>query len=556
MGLRKFGAQVINAFMGKVGIGTDNPTEELEVAGTVKTDEIKTDLIQSSDTSRIIVTSNTFFTNGNYLRFNVGGSINGAMELKALDTFTGRIAASRYTEFYNWGSLYAEFGATIRHEDSTYGNWFNRIATSKISPIGKSSGTPTGNNIEISGGYRLDSTPLSYVVRAGDLILKGGTVEKSDAASSGSVTSGDVYIDGGDIINEGTAQEVCGNVLIAFNSDAMVGINTNSPTQMLHVDSGAILIADNTSLANNGEILIGSQNDDGWSNIIGESSALQGSWFVGVEEEIDSEVGFGTKGADPINLVTNLQSRLSITSDGNVGIGTTSPDTKLDVNGDVTITDKIIHKGDTDTNLEFGNDSIQIQAGNGKQIIIDTDGNNRTRIQNQLHAGNYLDLSTVGNYTLHDGVSSIMKMSQFEETTRVVSGNILAKETAGEDGIGPGELVYKNTSGRWQAASATSVGEVDKMLGIALNTANDGQNLDVLIDGVLNYISGIYEQIATATPGVPLYASTTAGNITETEPSTTGNIVKVIGHNINTYVVGRTNYVLVRFNPDNSWIEL
>jgi hypothetical protein len=95
------------------------------------------------------------------------------------------------------------------------------------------------------------------------------------------------------------------------------------------------------------------------------------------------------------------------------------------------------------------------------------------------------------------------------------------------------------------------------MLGIALNTPGDDLVLDVLIDGVLNYSNTIHEQLNTpATPGVPLYASTTNGNITETEPSSTGNIVKVIGHNINAVTVGRTNVVLVRFNPDNFWIEL
>jgi hypothetical protein len=424
-----------------------------------------------------------------------------------------------------------------------------------------------------------------------------------------------------------------------------LGIGTNSPTQKLQVNQGAILVKDNNSPLTNGEILIGSQNNDGWSNIIGESSELQGSWFVGLEEEIDSEVGFGTKGGEPIHLVTNVQRRLSITPLGDVGIGTTTPDSKLDVNGDVTITDKIIHKGDTDTFISFpSNDNINLSTLDLNQIRVDNGVGDagRVRVTTQLHAG---DLSSSNSgYGFHSGVSSIIQSDGFLTDSSLVSGEILTQQISGAK-ISIGMLVYLETDGKWYPASASGIGKVDKMLGIALNSvagpqgpiadlesakgataetgsqgpigatgpqrtgttgsqgiqgitgatgpqgpigatgpqrtgatgsqgiqgitgatgpqgiAVVGQVLDVLIDGILNYASslGIHEQIDDpVTPGAPLYASTTNGKITETAPSSSGNIVKIIGHNISSNVVGEeeVNVAVVRFKPDNTWIEL
>ena len=248
---------------------------------------------------------------------------------------------------------------------------------------------------------------------------------------------------------------------------------------------------------------------------------------------------------------------MRITSAGNVGIGTTTPDTKLDVNGDVTITDKIIHKGDTDTFISFpSNDNIVVSTNDLDQIRVDNGGGDegRVRVETQLHAG---DLSSSSSeYGFHSGVSSIIQSDGFLTASSLVSGEILTQQIAGAL-IGIGMLVYLETDGEWYPASASSIGKVDKMLGIALNSAaGAGRPLDVLIDGILNYKSDLHEQIADpATPGAPLYASITNGKITETAPSSSGNIVKIIGHNISSES-GEEDIAVVRFKPDNSWIEL
>ncbi len=61
---------------------------------------------------------------------------------------------------------------------------------------------------------------------------------------------------------------------------------------------------------------------------------------------------------------------------GNVGIASTSPTSRLDVNGDVTITDKIIHSGDIDSVIRFpAADTITAETGGTERIRISSDGN-------------------------------------------------------------------------------------------------------------------------------------------------------------------------------------
>jgi hypothetical protein len=75
-----------------------------------------------------------------------------------------------------------------------------------------------------------------------------------------------------------------------------------------------------------------------------------------------------TGGAERIPLV--------ITSAGLVGIGTTSPATILEVNGDITISDKIIHAGDTNTAIRFpGNDIVSVETNGLERLRVHSDGN-------------------------------------------------------------------------------------------------------------------------------------------------------------------------------------
>jgi len=361
----------------------------------------------------------------------------------------------------------------------------------------------------------------------------------------------------------GTTTQTGDNGLFWDNTNKRLGIGTTSPAFKLN-----ILETDNIiNIVGTSETAFAGQNN----MVIGHGYSLS-SFGSPTTSNIIAKIEFngdatpaGFFGDDIVFSTTDTvmtpgsgdssSERMRIKAEGNVGIGTSSPDTKLDINGDVTITNKIIHKGDTDTSLEFAVDEVLIQAGGLKQVEINSNGDGRVIVRNQLHAGQYDGYS--GQFELHDGVSSLIKPTNFISLDIYVSGEVFTNQTSGAK-ISKGMLVFLKNDGFWYPANASGSGNIELFLGIALNSSNAFGVLSVLIDGVINYndsINSYHSQLASANIGYPLYASTSDGFVTEVAPSSSGNIVKVIGHNIWAQT-GRGDVVVVRFKPDNTWIEL
>jgi len=55
--------------------------------------------------------------------------------------------------------------------------------------------------------------------------------------------------------------------------------------------------------------------------------------------------------------------------------------------------------------------------------------------------------------------------------------------------------------------------------------------------------------------GSPIYVATTAGTMSQTAPSASGNAVRIVGHYLNV-VSGQTEKYVISFNPDGIWLEL
>ena len=76
-----------------------------------------------------------------------------------------------------------------------------------------------------------------------------------------------------------------------------------------------------------------------------------------------------------LDLTTAGVSRLFITNSGNVGINTISASSLFEVNGDITISDKIIHAGDTNTFIRFvTSDTVSIDTAGSERFRITSNG--------------------------------------------------------------------------------------------------------------------------------------------------------------------------------------
>lgn len=98
---------------------------------------------------------------------------------------------------------------------------------------------------------------------------------------------------------------------------------------------------------------------------------------------------------------------------------------------------------------------------------------------------------------------------------------------------------FKNSDGEMYLADADAVSTSGNMLALCLESLTDGNTGTFLIKGVYT-TSGL-------TNGIQ-YVSTTAGEITGTAPSGTGDIVRIVGYNISA-----TKFF---FDPDQTYITL
>ena len=148
-----------------------------------------------------------------------------------------------------------------------------------------------------------------------------------------------------------------------------IGIGTNYPNTILHLSKssstqGATLRIDNPATTNNSCVGI---------EFVNSTTGVPRSAIMAqrVDSGYNPELVFYTS---PTN---SLQERMRIDHDGNVGIGTSTPNASLAVVGDTTITGNLSVTGDVtclDTVIAVTSALSVINAGTGPALYVEQDG--------------------------------------------------------------------------------------------------------------------------------------------------------------------------------------
>jgi len=118
-------------------------------------------------------------------------------------------------------------------------------------------------------------------------------------------------------------------------------------------------------------------------------------------------------------------------------------------------------------------------------------------------------------------------------TFTAIAGEILAV----------GDVCYLKSDGKWWLADADAETTANTMLAMALSIAAANETILFMAKGFVRYDTWNWSAI-----GKLLYVHTTGGSPTETRPSGSGDIVRIVGY------VQDANTLY--FSPDNTFVEL
>jgi hypothetical protein len=199
--------------------------------------------------------------------------------------------------------------------------------------------------------------------------------------------------DSGDTVNfaDGTALSIDTNTLYIDSTNNRVGIGTTSPQRILHIhDSQPYLQLTSSST--------GTTSTDGFQLIVSGSEAV-------LMQRENSAMSFHTNGSEAMR----------ITSDGKVGIGTTSVDTNLHIESSsgsatVRVEASSSEKGD----LQANSGNITLRTIGSYPLVFNTNQTERSRIDingNLMVGKTSVDTSTSGVEFRSDGLVGATRAS-------------------------------------------------------------------------------------------------------------------------------------------------
>ena len=429
---------------GNVGIGTQSPSQKLHVAGNARITGALYDSSNSAGTSGQVLTS----TGSGTAWSSSGASITGSGTTNYVAKFTGSTA----------------LGSSVIYDDGTRVGIGTTGPVDRVDITGTTSGYPAGRVLFGDGGgyspymkfHKWTGTSSNYYqTTIANSISVGGALEFWTGTGGQNTIGND-------------AQSL--RMVILANT-GNVGIGTSSPSVKLHVVGDA-------RIGTNGQRI--SLYDDGNAHIESTSAVL---W-------INSSDGSGVY----INNQNNGNVILT-NATGRVGIGTTSPTQKLELDGNIKLTNGGYVYGDgTNSYLRLSNAagsylkyggtgiaalaaSVQIAATSEEIRIVNDNGkiwlaaNGKVGIGTDTPGGN-LEV----NHTANQGATALILRCN----NSGANGAIRWQNSGGVNTAGIGTNFNVSDSGALEFLNGTTTNVIFRSSGdVGIGTTTPSQKLDV-----------------------------------------------------------------------------
>jgi len=300
-------------YTGNIGVGILNPTAKLELAsgtasvaplkftsgtllssaqsGTMEYDGFNFYLTDSTNTRRTIATGSSAGSIDN------ASNINSSSNITMTPTGSVIVSSTTASTNSNTGALVVKGG------------------------LGVAGNINTAGNLNVSGSSVIDGSLKLSTMTSGSMLFAGANGVVTQDNSS-------LFWDGANkrlgIGGNSPAQTLSVSGTSYFSGN--VGIGTTSPQQKLHIDGAGILrMQDNDDISPHGYVEFGVTTAGLWSR----------KGYIGMPGAGAAELAIAADGAGTPIYFKNTTGTVMTVSGSNVGIGTTSPEMKLDVSGNI-----------------------------------------------------------------------------------------------------------------------------------------------------------------------------------------------------------------------------
>ena len=355
--------------VGNVGIGNTDPQEKLDVSGTASTTNLEVH-------SNVTFTS---ITNG-LLQVDGSGVVSASTTLSssfiedvflrndADDTTTGQLTAANFVASNASATSTFAGGLNVDSGGLVYNLSTNRVGIGTVSPQSPLhvSGADSGATVNATA----DEIIAESSGNAGISVLSGATSRGSlFFGDSGNPLAGFLqYNHDGDYFRVGTV----GVERVRVDSTGLVGIGTTSPAYLLDVDgdfrvgeagSSNALFVD----ATNGRVGVGTASPGELLHLSGATDATLR--IEATNASANSMIDFYEGGVEAMRIQhdgtndalvfwdiagTDVERMVLQRETGNLGIGNTDPQEKLDVSGTASTTNLEVHSNVTFTSITSG----------------------------------------------------------------------------------------------------------------------------------------------------------------------------------------------------------